>query len=90
MISSKDRIIDILWSPSKNDDFIIYENDISLYRLKCSKQSKSDGIFIFYLNYSIYARFLSLSLSRLNQTSMMMKQYVMMNIVRLNNWANIH
>jgi hypothetical protein len=86
MISSKDRIIDILWSPSKNDDFIIYENDISLYRLKCSKQTKSDGIFIFNLNYSIY----SLSLSRLNQTSMMMKQHVMMITVRLNNWVNIH
>ena len=34
MISTKERAIDLIWSPSKNDDFIIYENEISLYRLK--------------------------------------------------------
>lgn len=42
MASSTDRIADIFWSPNRNNHFIIYENEISLYRLKYSKESNKE------------------------------------------------
>jgi hypothetical protein len=41
MASSNEKLIDIIWSPVRDDEFVCFGNDLYLFRVKNNKKSTS-------------------------------------------------